>query len=134
MNFKKYKESIMYIVFGVLTVLINIISYIALTRIFEINYMTSNALAWIIAVLFAYITNKFFVFESNSVNLAFLIKEFSAFVSCRLFSGLMEMVLMYVMIDMMCINDFLVKVFTNVLVVVLNYILSKLIIFKKQQS
>lgn len=131
---KKYRESIMYLVFGGLTVGVNIATYIGLTRIIELNYMVANIIAWIVAVIFAYITNKFFVFESNNTELEFLIKEFTSFVSCRLLSGVMEMVLMYVMIDMMGINDFITKIFTNILVIVLNYVLSKVIIFKKQAS
>ncbi|WP_195237148.1 GtrA family protein [Romboutsia sp. 1001285H_161024_C4] len=131
---KKYRESIMYLVFGGLTVGVNIATYIGLTRIIELNYMVANIIAWIVAVIFAYITNKFFVFESNNTELEFLIKEFTSFVSCRLLSGVMEMILMYVMIDMMGINDFITKIFTNILVIVLNYVLSKVIIFKKQAS
>ncbi|MCH1961171.1 MULTISPECIES: GtrA family protein [Romboutsia] len=131
---KKYRESIMYLVFGGLTVGVNIATYIGLTRIIELNYMVANIIAWIVAVIFAYITNKFFVFESNNTELKFLVKEFTSFVSCRLLSGVMEMILMYVMIDMMGINDFITKIFTNILVIVLNYVLSKVIIFKKQAS
>lgn len=131
---KKYRESIMYLVFGGLTVGVNIATYIGLTRIIELNYMVANIIAWIVAVIFAYITNKFFVFESNNTEIKFLIKEFTSFVSCRLLSGVMEMILMYVMIDMMGINDFITKIFTNILVIVLNYVLSKVIIFKKQAS
>lgn len=131
---KRYRESLMYLVFGGLTVGVNIATYIGLTRIIELNYMVANIIAWIVAVIFAYITNKFFVFESNNTELKFLIKEFTSFVSCRLLSGVMEMILMYIMIDMMGINDFITKIFTNILVIVLNYVLSKVIIFKKQAS
>lgn len=129
-----YKESIMYLIFGALTVLVNLVTYTALTRGLDINYMISNIIAWIVAVLFAYVTNKFFVFESKEMKLGFLIKEFTAFVSCRLVSGIMEMVLMYLMIDLIGLNDFIVKVFTNILVIILNYILSKVIIFSKKNT
>lgn len=130
---KKYKESIMYLVFGVLTVIINISSYVFMTRVLQIEFLISNALSWVVAVIFAYITNKLYVFESKTNTKQELIKEFSSFVSCRVLSGLMEMVLMYIMIDMMFINDFIVKIFTNVLVIVLNYILSKIVIFKVKE-
>lgn len=129
-----YKESIMYLIFGGLTVLVNLVIYTALTRVLDINYMISNIIAWIVAVLFAYVTNKFFVFESKEINLSFLVKEISAFVSCRLVSGIMEMALMYLMIDLIGLNDFIVKVFTNILVIILNYILSKVIIFSKKNT
>lgn len=129
---KKYKETIMYLTFGVFTVVVNIFVYAFLTRITKLDFMLSNCIAWVAAVLFAYITNKFFVFESKDIKINFLIKEFSSFVSCRLLSGIMEMVIMYIMIDIMFMNDFVVKIFTNILVIILNYILSKLVIFKER--
>ena len=129
---KKYKESIMYLIFGILTVIINISSYIFITRILKLEILTSNIIAWIIAVIFAYITNKLYVFQSKTRTNKELIKEFSSFVSCRVLSLLLEIILMYIMIDIMFINDFIVKIFTNIIVIVLNYILSKIIIFKKK--
>ncbi|WP_131026731.1 GtrA family protein, partial [Clostridioides difficile] len=87
-------------------------------------------LAWIIAVLFAYVTNKFFVFESKRIEIKFLFKEFLSFVSFSLLSGFVEMLIMYVMIDLLFVNDVIVKIFTNIVVIVLNYLFSKMIIFK----
>lgn len=129
--FKKYKQTILYLIFGVLSTIVNIITYVVCTRNLNIEFLISNWIAWIAAVLFAYITNKFFVFESKKTNIKFLIKEFSSFVSCRILSGIIEMILMYVMISLMSLNDFIVKIITNVVVVILNFIFSKLIIFKK---
>lgn len=93
--------------------------------------MLANSLAWILAVLFAYVTNKFFVFESKRIEIRFVFKEFLSFVSFRLLSGVVEMLIMYVMIDLLFVNDIIVKVFTNIVVIVLNYLFSKMIIFKK---
>lgn len=129
--FKKYKETIMYLIFGAFTVAVNIFVYAFLTRITKLDFMLANCIAWVVAVLFAYITNKFFVFESKKTNIKFLIKEFSSFVSCRILSGITEMILMYIMISLMSLNDFIVKIITNIVVVILNFIFSKLIIFKK---
>lgn len=129
---KKYKESIFYLIFGGLTFITNIITYTLCTRILNIDILISNCIAWIISVLFAYVTNKFFVFESKKINIKFLIKELSSFVSCRLLSGIIEMILMYTMISLMSLNDFIVKIITNVVVVILNFIFSKLIIFKNK--
>lgn len=128
---QKYRETILYLVFGVLSTLVNIVSYLFCTRELNINFLEANAIAWIAAVLFAYVTNKLFVFESKNINIVFLIKEFTAFVSCRLLSGIIEMVLMYIMINVISIDDFIVKITTNIVVVILNFIFSKLIIFKK---
>ena len=129
--FKKYKQTILYLIFGVLSTIVNIVTYVVCTRNLNIEFLISNWIAWIAAVLFAYITNKFFVFESKKTNIKFLIKEFSSFVSCRILSGIIEMILMYIMISLMSLNDFIVKIITNIVVVILNFIFSKLIIFKK---
>lgn len=130
--FAKYKETIMYLIFGILSTIVNIVTYVVCTRNLNIEFLISNWIAWIVAVLFAYITNKFFVFESKETSIKFLIKEFSSFVSCRILSGIVEMALMYIMISIMSLNDFLVKIITNVVVVILNFIFSKLIIFKNK--
>ena len=130
--FAKYKQTILYLIFGVLSTIVNILTYVFCTRNLNIEFLISNWIAWIVAVLFAYITNKFFVFESKKINIKFLIKELSSFVSCRLLSGIIEMILMYTMISLMSLNDFIVKIITNVVVVILNFIFSKLIIFKNK--
>ncbi|EMJ6201335.1 GtrA family protein [Clostridioides difficile] len=131
MIFKKHKETILYLFFGAFTTLVNIVSYLFFTRVILFNFIVANALAWILAVLFAYVTNKFFVFESKRIEIKFLFKEFLSFVSFRLLSGVVEMLIMYVMIDLLFVNDVIVKVFTNIVVIVLNYLFSKMIIFKK---
>lgn len=131
MILKKHKETILYLFFGAFTTLVNIVSYLFFTRVISFNFMIANALAWILAVLFAYVTNKFFVFESRKVEIKFLFKEFLSFVSFRLLSGVVEMLIMYVMIDLLLINDFIVKVITNIIVIILNYLFSKMIIFVK---
>ena len=99
--FAKYKQTILYLIFGVLSTIVNILTYAFCTRNLNIEFLISNWIAWIVAVLFAYITNKFFVFESKETNIKFLIKELSSFVSCRLLSGIIEMILMYTIIILM---------------------------------
>lgn len=131
MILKKHKETILYLFFGAFTTLVNIVSYLFFTRVILFNFMVANVLAWIFAVLFAYVTNKFFVFESRRVELKFLFKEFLSFVSFRLISGIIEMIIMYIMIDLLFVNDVIVKIFTNIVVIVLNYLFSKAIIFRK---
>ena len=129
---RKHKETILYLFFGVLSTIVNIGTYFVCSKIMGINFLISNAIAWLFAVLFAYVTNKFFVFESNNINIKFLLKECMSFMSCRITSGLIEMALMYIMIDLMFINDMVVKIITNIVVVILNFIFSKLIIFKNR--
>ena len=124
---KLEKEIILYVVFGVLTTLMNFISYFLFTKIFGIHYLVSNILAWFFSVLFAYITNRIWVFESKNDN---IIKECSLFFGGRLFSGVVDTALMYLFIDVLLISDFISKIVIQIIVVVLNYVISKLIVFK----
>jgi putative flippase GtrA len=129
--YKKYKEVMMYLIFGVLTTLVNILSYVVFTRLFKIDVYVSNVIAWILSVLFAYVTNRKYVFNSNIKTLKGKIKEITSFYACRLLTFGIDMLAMYILIDLFNINDMLSKVVVNVIVIVLNYIFSKLIIFKK---
>ncbi|EQB87826.1 hypothetical protein M918_07210 [Clostridium sp. BL8] len=104
--FNKHKEIILYCIFGALTTIVNIITYYAFSHVFDINYMISNIIAWIISVLFAYVTNKIYVFKSYNIKVRYLIKEFSTFVSCRLLSGILDIGIMYIFVDVLNLNDF----------------------------
>jgi len=128
---RKYREVIMYLIFGVLTTLVNILSYIAFTRIFKVDVYVSNVIAWILSVLFAYVTNRKYVFNSKTKTIRATLKEMLSFYTCRLITFGVDMVLMYVMIDLMTINDMVSKVVVSFIIIILNYIFSKLIIFKK---
>lgn len=123
-------EAVQYIIYGILTTVINIISYTILIAI-GVNYIISNIVAFIISLIFAFITNKLFVFKSSSWEKSVAIKEGIAFISARLATFAMDMILMILFVSYMNINDFIAKVIANVLVIVANYVLSKLIIFKK---
>lgn len=91
------------------------------------NYLISNIIAWFFSVLFAYITNRIWVFESKSPE---ILKEMSLFFGGRIFSGVVDTVLMYLFIDVLVIGDFISKIVVQVIVIILNYIFSKLIVFK----
>ena len=125
MNIKR--ELILYILFGVLTTLVNIIVYFFFARLLSIHYLLANVLAWFFSVLFAYITNRIWVFESKNDN---IIKECAFFFGGRLFSGAVDTGLMYLFIDILSVGDFISKIVIQVIVVILNYLLSKLVIFK----
>lgn len=126
--YKKYKEIINYLIFGGLTTLISIVTYALFAKVFHIDYLISNVLSWIIAVLFAYITNKIFVFESKSKK---NIKEITSFFFFRVVSLIMEMVILYIFVDMLHIDDLVTKIIAQVIVIVSNYVFSKLFVFKK---
>jgi putative flippase GtrA len=92
-----------------------------------INYLVSNAIAWFLSVLFAYITNRIWVFESKSPN---ILKEMSLFFGGRIFSGVVDMLLMYTFIDLLVLDSTISKIIVQIIVIILNYIFSKLIVFK----
>lgn len=123
----KYKEILLYLLFGVLTTVVNIMAYYVLVRFFRINYIISNIMAWILSVLFAYITNRWYVFESKNNNFFY---EMISFFSARLVTGLMDIILMWVLVDNNILDDFIAKIIVNVIVIILNYIFSKLFVFK----
>lgn len=130
--FLKYKEAVLYLVFGGFTTLINIVVYAVCKHAIGIDTIPSNVAAWILSVAFAYVTNKIFVFESRTVGVMALIKECLSFVWCRLATGIMDMVIMYVTVDMLHWSDMIMKILSNVLVIVLNFVFSKLFIFAKK--
>lgn len=131
---KKYKEVIRYLVIGILTTVINYIVFAILVNNVKIEMHTSNIIAWIVSVIFAYFTNKLFVFESKSFKLNTLIKEITSFTISRIFSLLLEETILYVFVNLLNMNKLVIKLIANILVIILNYILSKFIIFKKSKN
>ncbi len=127
MNFKKYKELFLYLLFGGLTTVINIVVYSALYYTEIAENVPATVIAWIASVLFAYITNRIWVFESKNKN---ILKEAVSFFGFRILSGIIDVAIMYIAVDMMSFDGALAKVASNVIVVILNYIFSKLWIFK----
>ena len=121
------RELVLYVVFGTFTFLVNIIVYFIFKYLLSVNYIISNILAWFFSVLFAYITNRIWVFESKSPD---ILKEMSLFFGGRIFSGVVDTALMYLFIDVLTIGDTISKIVVQVIVIILNYVLSKLIVFK----
>lgn len=127
--YKKYEEIINYLIVGGMTTLVSISIYALFTKCFHINYMIANVISWIISVLFAYITNRIFVFKSKSENIVLEIYQFFKY---RIFSFLIEIFLMYVFVELINIDDMISKVIVQIIVIVLNYVFSKLFVFKKE--
>lgn len=121
------KETVLYLIFGILTTLINITSFYFLHKISD-NLIITNSIAWIISVLFAFITNKNIVFKSNGN----IIKEILMFFLARLLSLLFDNVFMLILTK--TIGDMLAKIITNIFVIIINYILSKIFIFTKKDQ
>ncbi len=127
----KNKEILLYLIFGVLTTVVNIVVYYISAELLGIHYLISNALAWFLSVLFAYITNRKYVFNSHNKN---VIKEMISFFGSRLATGVLDMALMWVLVNNHLLNDMISKVVVNVIVIVLNYVLSKLVVFKSNSK
>lgn len=139
--FRKYKEIIMYLIFGVGTTAVNWIIYTLLVVLGEeVNLTFANIIAWVGAVAFAYITNKLWVFESKSWNPKIVWKELGMFLSARMFSGVFEIGVFPILVRMgmnqaiFGVEGMLAKIVIGVLVIILNYIFSKLLVFKKKEA
>lgn len=153
------REIITYIIFGVLTTAVNLVTFYIFKKIFisigwegvfnkllgsagwdkalellgsGTDYLDATVIAWTVAVIFAFVTNKLIVFESKSWKPAVAGKEFVGFIGARLFSLLVELVFMFVMVTLLEWNDFVAKFIVQVIVVILNYVFSKLLIFKNK--
>lgn len=133
-------EFVSYVFFGLLTTVVSMGSFYVFnellgTEVFlkDKNYLAANALSWVAAVLFAFVTNKIFVFRSKSWRAAVLGKEFAGFVSARLFSLLVDMGLMYLFVSLMGMGEMLAKFIVQIVIVILNYVFSKLFIFRKKE-
>lgn len=129
----KYKGVVSYLFFGVCTTMINIISYYICARQLKLSTVVSTVAAWVVSVLFAYITNKLYVFESKSWEKNVVIREMSSFFTCRIMTGALDLVIMLVFVDLVHLYDVGVKIFSNILVVILNYIASKVVVFKHKK-
>ena len=129
--YKKYQEIINYLIAGGLTVLVTILSYAFFTKILNIYYIVSNVLSWIVAVIFAYVVNRKFVFKSKSIKKE-QIKEITNFLIGRLLSLLVDTLLMYLLVEICKIDDLISKIIVQFVVIVLNYIFSKFWIFKEK--
>ena len=129
---KKHEEVISYLFFGGLTTLVNYIVYLPCYNLLHLSGAVSNAVAWVAAVAFAYLTNKPFVFKSYDWSAKTVIPELTKFVSCRIGSGLLETAIIFVLVDWLALNGNIIKLATSVLVVILNYVASKLLVFRNK--
>ena len=131
--FAKYESIIVYVFFGGLTTIVAFGVYF-LVRFFGLGVIPSNVISWICAVLFAFFTNRIWVFKSPTKTTAEFLKQISSFFGARLFSLLVETTIMWFFIDIHHYNELIVKLAASVVVLILNYILSKLIVFRKKEQ
>lgn len=127
------KDIFNYIIFGIFTTIVNVVSFFCLELI-GIDYKTSTIIAWVLSVIFAYMTNKKYVFKSTTKSVKETTLEFSNFTLGRILSLLIDLLCMFIFIDVLNISNIISKIVTNVLVVVINYFISKLFVFKKTSN
>ena len=128
---KKYWDIVSYLFFGVLTTLVNYAVYLPCYNLLGMSGTVSNVIAWVVAVAFAYLTNKPWVFKSHDWSSKVVIPELAKFVACRIGSGVLETGIIFVFVDCLAFDGNVFKIVTSVLVVILNYIGSKLLVFRK---
>lgn len=134
------QEGFSYLFFGVASTIVNWGVYTAAISFSRLSMAACNFLAWLCAILFAYTTNKLFVFHSRTPGFTALLKEFLLFIGARVFTGIFEVILPSLLFSMglsasfLGIKGFFAKAVVSVLVIVLNYILSKLVIFRKKTN
>lgn len=126
----------MYLIFGVLTTLVNYVVYLSWVYAFpgKTANVAATVTAWIVSVLFAYFTNRKWVFQSGVTGFQAKLRECGAFFGGRAATGLLDLGIMYLAVDILSFDGRIIKLLSNVLVIILNYILSKLVIFKKRDK
>ena len=130
--YQRYREIINYLFFGVLTTVVNYVTYLVMSPVFVLTTVPT-VVAWVLSVLFAYLTNRKYVFCSHSTGRDAL-KEAGGFVTARVMSGVLDVAIMWVFADCIGFNDLVIKLLSNVVVVVFNYVASKLVVFGKKKS
>ena len=129
--YKRNKEVLLYLFFGGLAFFMNIFLFIAIDKILGIDALINNAICWIICVIFQYFTNKIWVFENETENFSDLLRQIISFFSGRIFTLLVEEIIIAIFITWLRFSTFGIKLSAQIIVIVLNYFISKIIIFKK---
>ena len=129
---RKYKELLLYVLFGALTTIVNYLVFFPLYNVAHMSAAGSNGIAWCAAVIFAYITNKLYVFTSRDWSLRAILPELGKFVACRIGSGMMETLIIYITVDGLTFNGNIMKLLTSILVIIFNYVASKLFVFNRK--
>ena len=130
---KKYKEMILYLIVGGLTTLINVVSYWLFAHPLSLNTVISTVLAWFVSVLFAFFANKIVVFGSKSYEKKVFLKEMLLFFVSRAATGALDVAIMYIFVDLLLFNDVVIKIISNVIIIILNYVISKFLVFGKNK-
>jgi len=129
--YRKHEEIFSYLIFGFLTTVVSYASFFVFTRVFALSLIPANVLSWVMAVAFAYLTNRKWVFKSTATDKAVLL-EAGSFVLARIFSLIIDTIAMVVFVQWLNVYDLVARAIVSIIVIVLNYVLSKLVIFRKK--
>ena len=132
--YTKYKEVLMYLLFGGLTTLVSVGVFALFNSRFGLNEHISNVISWLTAVLFAFVTNRIWVFPTKTKGFAAFILQMAKFYGGRLFTLGVEELMLFVFVTKLQINAVLIKLIAQVVVVILNFVISKLFVFKKNKN
>ena len=125
------REVLAYLVFGVLTTVVNIVAFAFLSRVLSVGTVASNIIAWFLSVLFAYVTNRGWVFVTRGDS---VLKEAATFFSGRIGTGVLDTAMMFVTVDLLGWDDLVMKIVVNVIVIILNYVISKFFVFRRKNE
>lgn len=129
---RKHRELVSYVFWGVMTTAVNYVTYFLLRNAFQVPLIASNVTAWAVSVLFAYFVNKLFVFQSRDWNWRVALRELWQMVAARVFSLGLETTILWLFVEKLLCNETAVKLIANMVVIVVNYVLSKFVIFRKK--
>ena len=138
--FKKYEEIIRYGIVGVMTTAVDWVTYSVLVKFLNVNINVANAIGWIAAVAFAYVTNKIFVFKDHSKTVPEEIKKIVLFVGSRALTGLLQMVGLPLLMgiglnqSIFGVEGLPAKIIVSIVVMILNYIFGKILVFRKNKK
>ncbi len=132
--YKEHEEGINYLIFGFLAFVLNYCLFYILETWMHIGYMAATVLSWLLTVFFAYWTNRTFVFKSKNIGKTNIIKELCSFIGARIATEVLEVILMYLMVDLAQINSKIAKLVAQTAVIIANYVLSKIWIFKESKA
>ena len=134
---QKYKQTILYLIFGVLTTAVNLATYTLFVELFRVEMTISNSIAWVVGVIFAFVTNRRYVFESGETGARAIARQFLSFTAGRAVSGVIEISLPTLLFnlgltaELFGVEGSVAKISVSVIVIILNYLFSRFIVFKK---
>lgn len=132
--YKRYKEAVDYLFWGGVAFVLSVVLFYVFANVMGLYEQIANVFSWIICVIFTYLTNRFFVFQSKVKGIKKVWKEFKDFITARLLTLVMENVILFIMIDLLTVNNMISKLTGQFVVIVSNYFLSKLWIFRKEKE